>query len=218
MEDLTYTILDYLFPFELRDSTKVIVSIIGEEGSGKTTLANYLAYEAMLKYKENFVAYKSETLVRLLRCFELLSKPCALLFVDDATQANVSDRDIQKFFKMRSSYEEKLNSPCRLVCCFAIHRFFNFPSIIRSNSQIQFFLSSSQIPYDRAFLKNWLGLDGLEFLDYITKERLKGNPEVRGKCIVKCFDSVGVFSFKKVENVFKNYSVEEFFKSFGVSS
>lgn len=169
------------------------VLLIGAQGSGKSTSAQQIALQAVIKYgKENVNACSSME-------FELLMeygiKDCLvnILFFDDATLAKIDSKTVRDFFRIRHLVREYTGrSNGLIITIVGAHRYHSMTKELRSTSNLVLWKSPPTNPYDRSIARNFVGDSGIQLLESIELEKQQDTTLI-GMCVAYFLNKVGVF-------------------------
>jgi len=211
MKDITEEVLQYLYPSEehllarkeLPGNHIVFRSIIllGDIGSGKTTLATYLLERGMRHYT-NINACMDDDLSYLLNN-ALKDSLVNILYTDDITLQKIPSSTLHSFWRIRHLLEDRYQRRVGLVIVmFGLHRFHGVPLALRCDSDLIFFRTVPTNPFDRNLIKSFIGEEGISILQKWDIER-ESDPESEAwnKSIVYKKGTIGIFTSEYPETL-----------------
>lgn len=169
--------------------------LYGGQGSGKTELVKWLLEQAVKKYGlENIEAYYAQADLKSLVELDF-KKPVIVLFDDDATLEKLTNQTVKLFTRIRHLAKEKTGLTSGLVLTFVgLHRLHASDPLLRANFDCLICKSAPTGKWDKDFLANYIGYEGVEFLAQIWKERRKDRSKYR----------YGVFWFPDMIGILEN--------------
>jgi GTPase SAR1 family protein len=183
--------------------------IFGAPGSGKTSIANYIAKEAFNYYGiENVNArYVSHGEIGFLIRFGVEKKLVNILFIDNLTLVKVSPTTLQSYFNIRHHQIFDWQKEGYVLSIVAIHRFHSCPLEVRTIMDGLIVLDSTMNPYDRTVLKQFVGEDVLKYMDDISAKKQE-NPELKSLAYYKSKSLEGWVQIPLVKERYLKYVME----------
>jgi len=171
------------------------IIIFGFPGSGKTTLANYIAKRALKYYGTRNVnaRYVEQGQLEYLLQWGLQKKLVNILFCDNATLRPMKDEILGRYFRIRHHGMLKGLKEGYVLSIIAIHRFHGCPVELRTIMDGLIVLDSTMNPYDRNAQKGFIGNEIIEYLDKLSEKKM-----IRPR-----FKSVGYLKSKNMEGFIK---------------
>jgi Cdc6-like AAA superfamily ATPase len=148
---------------------------LGRPGSGKSTLAHSIAETIVKKYgNDNSACHWSRADLHILLQHGLKDKLVNFLFLDDLTLAEIDSEDMSQYFQIRHLLKQKTGRRNGLVITLiGLHRLHAIPPSLRTNFDFLLFKSAPTNKYDRDFVKEYIGVEGIDLLDKLDLQRYK---------------------------------------------
>jgi hypothetical protein len=183
--------------------------IFGAPGSGKTSVANYIAREACRYYGiENVNArYVKHGEIGFLIRFGLERKLVNILFIDNLTLVKVDQGALRSYFKIRHHQIFDHQKQGYVLSIIAIHRFHGCPVEVRTVMDGLIVLDSTMNPYDRTVLKQFVGEDVLKYMDEISSKKQE-NLELKSIAYYKSKSLEGWLKIPFVSERYLKYVME----------
>lgn len=146
--------------------------IVGDQGTGKTTLDRALAYKAIKLYGvQNVNAVRANNISDLL-LYGLNKQLVQFNFVDDYTLATEDKDMIRAYFKIREIWKHiyKITNGL-IISVYSLHRFHASLKEIRGTANVVIIKSDSISEYDHRIIKSYIGEEGESDLKLIEAYR-----------------------------------------------
>lgn len=155
-------------------------NIFGDIASGKSSVARYIAEEAVKKYgksKVNCVLESSANIIRLMK-YGLRNKLVNILFSDDLTLRKIDREVLSLFFRIRHYHKERFGSNNGyILSLLGLHRFHSCVPELK-NPQFLIITTLPSNPYDYSLTKKFIGEEAMELLQDIEEYRVD-DPEYK---------------------------------------
>ena len=183
--------------------------IFGVPGSGKTSIANYIAREATKYYGINNVnaRYVSNGEIGFLIRFGIEKKLVNILFIDNLTLVKVRPETLQSYFKIRHHHVLEGLEKGYVLSIVAIHRFHSSPLEVRTIMDGLIVLDSTMNPYDRTVLNNFVGSEVVNYFDSLAS-RKQEDPELKSLAYYKSKSIEGWIKIPLVKQKYMKYVFE----------
>ncbi len=141
--------------------------IIGEQGSGKTTLARTLAYALTLRYGTHvFSGIEVGGIGALLEYGTRVQSPVRFLVGEDLTLQKIPSVQLSAFFQVRNLIMQRTRlNQGSVVTSFNSHTLFGIERNLRTAFSMLIVKSTPANPYDRSLLKRYFTPDLLDWFE-----------------------------------------------------